>query len=260
MNPDIENLLSKAQKTNSLTIFLDYDGTLADFAPTPDTLLPDSELISLMQKMVSCQGVFPAVISGRRLAHIQKLLPVTGLLIGGTYGLEMQLPNGQLYSPLVYEEVREPIEQTITFWKERIQESSSLYLEDKGWAVALHQMKASLPETESLISTIRKSTEDRLLPEGFNLAGNDQFLELAPEKANKVEAVNWILSNLTPPDSMVLYFGDDQKDEEAFGFVQEKGGVAIRIAPSLVETQAQFLMQNPQELRYWLTKLVNKKL
>lgn len=260
MNPDLENLLSAAQSAENLRVFLDYDGTLADFAPTPDTILPDNELISLMQKMVGCRGIYPAVISGRRLAHIQKLLPVTGLLIGGTYGLEMQLPNGQLFSHLDYKVVRPPIEQTISFWTEWIQDTSALYLEDKGWAVALHRMKDTMSKEEPILKTIRKLTEERFLPEGFTLSGNDRFLELAPTKANKTEAVNWILNTLTPPDSMVLYIGDDQKDEEALGFVQKKGGVGIRIAPSQAETQAQFLMQSPQELRNWLTRLVNRKI
>jgi len=259
VNPDLENLLSAAQSAENLRVFLDYDGTLADFAPTPDTILPDNELISLMQKMVDCSGIFPAVISGRRLAHIQKLLPVSGLLIGGTYGLEMQLPNGQLYNPLVYKEVRATIEQIISLWKEWTQGSTAIYLEDKGWAVALHRMKDTLPGIEPILYTIRKLTEEKITPEGFTMLGNDRFLEVAPTKANKAEAVNWILNNLTPPDSMILYFGDDLKDEEAFNLVQEKGGVAIRIVTSLVETQAQFLMQSPQELRNWLTRLVNGK-
>ena len=259
MSLDLDALLDKSSEVEFLRVFLDYDGTLAEFAPTPDTILPDNELIALMQKMVRSPGVLPAVISGRRLAHIQKLLPVKGMLLGGTYGIEMQLPDGRLFNVLDYERVRSSIKPILSFWKELVGDSSSIYLEDKGWALALHNKMNESPETEPILGRIRKMTAEKMPGEGFHLSGNDRFLEIAPDKANKADAVGWVLQNMTPSNAMVLYFGDDGKDEEAFRVILDKGGFAVRIASAPVKSLAQYRMQSPAELRAWLNKLTKMR-
>ena len=63
-----------------LWIFLDYDGTLAEFAPPPQHVLPDPEIIRLIESLTNLANVSVAVISGRRLDHVQKLVPVQGVL------------------------------------------------------------------------------------------------------------------------------------------------------------------------------------
>ena len=89
MDKKTARLTEIALEAETLRLFLDYDGTLDEFAPTPDIVLPNREVISILEQLVGAKGILPAVISGRRLAHIQKLLPVEGLLIAGTYGLEI---------------------------------------------------------------------------------------------------------------------------------------------------------------------------
>mgnify|MGYP002357695077 CR=1 FL=1 len=259
MNLDLDALLLNASEAEYLRIFLDYDGTLADFAPTPDTILPDDELIALMQRMVSCPGVLPAVISGRRLAHIQKLLPIKGMLLGGTYGIEMQLPDGRQFNALDYEQVRSSIKPILAFWKELVGDSSSIYLEDKGWALALHNKMNEPPDAEPVLQRIKKMTKERMPGEDFRLSGNNRFLEIAPDKANKAEAVGWVMQNMSPSNAMVLYFGDDDKDEEAFSIILDKGGFAVRITSAPVKSLAQYRMQNSAELRAWLKRLTKMR-
>ena len=259
MGSDIETLLKRAVEAETLRIFLDYDGTLAAFAPTPDTILPDQKLIALIKKMVHSHGVLPAVISGRRLAHIQKLLPVKGLLLGGTYGIEMQLPDGQLFNILSFEEVRASIEPLIPLWKEWIGKSQAIYLEDKGWALALHNRITEPSDQEPVLLRISKMTEEIMPSEGFRLSGNERFLEIAPIKANKAEAVKLVLSKMTPSNALVFYFGDDDKDEEAFRPVLDAGGFTIRIMKAPVQTKAQVLLKSPEELRGLLDQMVNAR-
>ena len=93
MENKIVGLTRRTTSARNIRLFLDYDGTLAEFADSPDTILPDPALIKLMEQLVAADGILPAVISGRRLSHIRQLLPVAGLLLGGTYGVEMQLPT-----------------------------------------------------------------------------------------------------------------------------------------------------------------------
>ena len=67
-----------------LWLFLDYDGTLADFAPTPDNPVPDRHVVELLGGLSSDEHKRVAVISGRKLVDVQVLLPISGLFLGGT--------------------------------------------------------------------------------------------------------------------------------------------------------------------------------
>jgi len=257
MNKDLVDLLGKAAQADCLRIFLDYDGTLAEFAPTPDTILPDDSLIELMRRLVRCRGVLPAVISGRRLAHIQKLLPVSGLFLAGTYGIEMQLPDGSILNALDFEKVRPVIAPVLTYWKNLIGNSASVYIEDKGWAAAFHKNVAGSEDSGLTLLQLAKRTKEIIPSCGYRLAGNDRFLEVSPEKANKAEAIRTIKDRYTPKNAMLLFFGDDEKDEEAFHSLMQEGGDAIRVSKEPVETRAKFLMDHPDEVRSWLQQLVS---
>jgi len=259
MKNDLTLLTKKAVEVTHLRLFLDYDGTLAEFAPSPDTILPDPELIDLFQQLVETPGVLPVVISGRRLSHIQKLLPVKGLFLAGTYGLEMKLPDGQLRNSLPYEKVRPTIELLLTQWLKLIQNHTGFYLEDKGWSIALHGRYASQTEI-NLIMPAAQSVSQELIPgSDFHLSVNERFLELAPSTANKAVAVQWILNELTPENALSVYFGDDEKDEEGYTPVIESGGYAVKVTSKKTHSIARFQMTAPSEVRSWLTNLIQAR-
>lgn len=259
MKNDLTLLTKKAVEATHLRLFLDYDGTLAEFAPSPDTILPDPELIVLFQELVETPGVLPVVISGRRLSHIQKLLPVKGLFLAGTYGLEMQLPGGQLRNSLPYEKVRPTIESLLPQWRKLIENHTGFYLEDKGWSIALHGRYAAQPKLSMVMKAARSAAQELLPGSDFRLSVNERFLELAPSTANKAVAVQWILNELTPQNALSLYFGDDDKDEEGFIPVIESGGYAVRVTTKYTISISQFQISNPEEVRSWLTNLIQAK-
>ncbi|PKO02990.1 MAG: trehalose-phosphatase [Chloroflexi bacterium HGW-Chloroflexi-5] len=259
MKNDLELLSKKTIEATHLRLFLDYDGTLAEFASSPDTILPDPELIALFQHLVETPGVLPVVISGRRLSHIQKLLPLPGLFLAGTYGLEMQLPNGQLRNSLNYDNVRPTIERLLPRWRKLIQNQPGFYLEDKGWSLALHGRYASQSELSLVIPAAQSVSQELLIHSSFRLSVNERFLEFAPITANKAVAVQWILKELTPENALSVYFGDDDKDEEGFLPVIESGGYAVRVTSELTHSIAQLQMADPSEVRLWLTNLIQSR-
>ncbi|MBN1537378.1 MAG: trehalose-phosphatase [Anaerolineales bacterium] len=249
---DLTGLMHKAARAEVLRLFLDYDGTLAEFASTPDIVMREREILSVLERLVSAKGILPAIISGRRLAHIQKLMPVDGLLLGGTYGIEMQLPDGNFRSVIPFEMVRPTIETLLPHWREIIGEREGFYLEDKGWALAIHGRFAQKEDVEFVMTAAQEEARNLQPDLCFRIMGGDRFLEYAPCEADKSKAVQWVLQELTPQGAMVIYFGDDDKDEAAFEVVAESGGFAVRVADSPVVTGAQFRVKDPSQVRAWL--------
>lgn len=238
-----------------LWLFLDYDGTLADFAPTPDDIYPDETLIGLLRKLAKLPGLRVAVVSGRRLSHIQALVPVPGILLAGTYGVEMQLPEGEEVFQLEYEALRPVLEGLKPRWQALIDGRDDFYLEDKGWALALHARYASEEEAEEVLRTAERILSQEA-PENFRVLGGHKFLEIGPQAAHKGKTVQRLLEQYPWPGALLVYFGDDDKDEEAFEVIQSNQGLAVVVASQPRLTRADFRLESPVQVRRWLEDLI----
>ena len=250
-----ESFQASLARAERVWLFLDYDGTLADFAPTPEHVLPDPGLIDLLTKLASQPWLRMAVVSGRRLGHVQKLVPVPGILLAGTYGIELQTPQGERIDRLEYGAIRPTLEALKPRWAGLIAGRNGFFLEDKGWALALHGRFAEEAETEGVLATARRLVNDRIQstsPDLFRLLGGHKFLEIGPRLAHKGHTVDYLLAQDPWPGALPLYLGDDDKDEEAFGVVKDQGGIAILVAAQPRETQADGRLESPQVARAWL--------
>jgi trehalose 6-phosphate phosphatase len=64
--------------------------------------------------------------------------------------------------------------------------------------------------------------------------------------------VAYLLERYPWPGALPLYVGDDDKDEEAFGVIQARGGVAIRVCSEPCDTRADGHLESPLDVRRWL--------
>lgn len=242
-----------------LRLFLDYDGTLADFAPTPEEITPDPALEDLLTRLEQDPRIRPAIISGRRLSHVQKLVPVPGILLAGTYGIELQTPEGERIDRLPFAEIRPTLDRLKPRWIELLAGREGFFLEDKGWALALHARFADGKETERVLSRARRCAVEAMeerTPGLFRLLGGHKFLEIGPKLAHKGRTVEYLLEQYPWPGALPLYLGDDDKDEEAFGVIKAQGGIAVVVASEPRETRADLCLPSPLAARCWLEMLL----
>ncbi|HSD82995.1 MAG TPA: trehalose-phosphatase, partial [Anaerolineae bacterium] len=150
-NEDPHDLLAQITTASRIVLFLDYDGTLADFALTPDQIDPSPEVIALLTRLSYIPQLRVIVLSGRRLGHIQALLPVPHILLAGTYGLEMQLPDGKHLDRAQLSTIRPTLDHLKLQWTRLIAGRVGFYLEDKVWALALHAKYAEEGEAQQIL-------------------------------------------------------------------------------------------------------------
>ena len=174
--------MQRAQDADKLRLFLDYDGTLAEFSPTPDEIYPDPELIKLLDRLNNHQRLQVAIISGRRLSHIRKLIPIQGILLAGTYGIEILDSSGTQIDRLDFDEIRPTLDRIRPLWQALIEPYREFYLEDKGWTLALHAKFVEGETAKETIHRCRSVVEQMNLPEDlFRVLGGHKFLEVAPK-------------------------------------------------------------------------------
>jgi trehalose 6-phosphate phosphatase len=252
-------LLDRLDVGDRVRLFLDYDGTLADFAPTPDDVYPDKALAELLREIAHQPNIHLSVVSGRRLRHVQRLVPVPGILLAGTYGIEIATPQGELVHRLELEHVRPALDAVKPAWSDLLDGRNGFYLEDKEWALAIHARFADDGEAELVIDEARHAADEiaeQHAPGVFRLLGGHKFLEIGPRMAHKGRTVGYLLSRFPWPADHLIFVGDDDKDEEAFGVIQEHGGVAVVVAPEERETGADYRLLFPADTRRWLAALL----
>jgi trehalose 6-phosphate phosphatase len=240
--------------------FLDYDGTLADFAPNPDVILPDPELIQLVTQLASQDNMRVSIISGRRLAHIEQLLPIPGIIKAGSYGLELRLATGELYHPLAQQEIRPILDKLKKQWEKLLAGRVGFYLEDKGWTLAIHAKDAEMQQGQMVINQaqhLASSMLEEIDSNLFILLTGHRFLEIAPRIAGKRSTVEMILKQYPWPHALPVYLGDDDKDAKAFPAVQAQGGVAVGVGSrQAVARTADCRLESPTICRQWLNSFL----
>lgn len=240
-----------------IDLYLDYDGTLAPFAPTPDVVLPDDRVIGLISQLADSPNIRVSLVSGRRLGHIRKLLPINGILLAGTYGVEMQLPDGSEVHQIEYNAIRPTLDSLKPQWQGLIDGKDGFYLEDKGWALAIHARNAEKETGLQVLGAAEKMLTQEVLGEHLQKIHSYRFLEVGPHNADKGHALRYLFDNFHWADAIPIYIGDDDKDEEAFQVINEHNGHSILVAKELRETQAKYLLDSPVEVHQWLEGLIS---
>jgi trehalose-phosphatase len=253
-----DELNQRVLEAERLWLFLDYDGTLKEFTRTPDILKPDPELIGLLRRLAQKDKIQLAIITGRRLHDILTLLPVEGIFIAATYGLELLTPEGESILREDYAAIRPYLEQLKPQWQSLISGHKGFFLEDKGWALALHGRFASASEADRILSTAESLVNPDLLHTTYQLTNQNKFLEISSLKANKAETVSFLLNHYLLPRTVVVYLGDDHNDSQAFEVIHSIGGIAIAVAHIFGRVQARgadFVLKSPKAARHWLKTL-----
>lgn len=245
-------------ESERLWFFLDYDGTLSDFAPTPEHIEPNPEIIDVLERLAGKPANRLTILSGRRLEHVRQLLPISGIFLAGTYGIEFVTPAGELIQRVDYDLIRPMLKALKPQWARMIDGREGFFLEDKGWALALHARFAGNEEAEKVILQARQAASTELLAGYFRALGGHKFFEIVPELANKKEAVAYMLDEYPLAGARLVYIGDDDKDEEAFPVIHAHQGIAIKVRqPSQRSrpTSADFIFESPRETLHWLQTL-----
>jgi trehalose 6-phosphate phosphatase len=254
MQPAIQH---KIDYSNRMWLFLDYDGTLADFADTPEDIHPDPELIELLERLSQHPKIRLTIISGRRLNDIERLVPIKDIILAGTYGIELRLSDGTRFNRLPLASVRPVIEQVKAAWAELMDDKKGFHLEDKKWTVALHARDADDDLADATLQDARASAKNILPLNDFVLLGGHKFLEAAPSIANKRDSVRYLIERSPGSGNYLLvYVGDDDKDERAFAVIKEYGGITCIVQTETHDIPADVQFQSPQEVRHWLRSLV----
>lgn len=238
-----------------LVVFLDYDGTLTPIVGRPE----DAHLSDAARRTVErLAGRCPvAVISGRDLADVRRMVGVADIVYAGSHGFDVAGPG------LVAEQ------RGIEFLPDLDRAEEELLpllaripgarLERKRFAIAVHVRHVEdrlAPEVDRIVDGIA------LEHSRLRKTGGKKVVELRPNVGwDKGRALLWLIRALGLDGERVvpIYVGDDVTDEDAFRAVRHRGlGVVVRGEDDDRPTAAHYSLGDSVEVLTFLDTLARR--
>jgi trehalose 6-phosphate phosphatase len=222
-------------------LYLDFDGTLAAFAPHPDGVTIGDSLPALLGSVRDRLGGALALVSGRSLATLDSLTGLRDFAAAGLHGHEWRLASGKPVSADNPVGVRRIVQAL----QARFGNDPRLVIEDKGATVALHYRRA--PErAEECIAAMREIASD---PEFVVMSGH-AVVEARPRGTDKGAAVAALSAHAPFAGRRPVFVGDDVTDEDGFRAAAARGGHGVKVGPGA--TAARYRLATVDGVHDWL--------
>ncbi|SLN58672.1 trehalose-phosphatase [Oceanibacterium hippocampi] len=233
-------------------LFLDFDGTLAEIAPTPETVAVESSLPALLGRIdIALCGAL-AVVTGRPLAQVDQYLQPLALAGAGLHGVELRFSaNGAVNGALagqgekpVMVALRRRLDAVAADWP-------GVRVEDKGQSLALHYR--ARPDAAWACRTAVREAADAA-GGAFEVLEGKMVVELKPAGFDKGSAIHAFMTDPPFRGRVPVFAGDDVTDEAGFRAVNALGGHSIRVGGA-GPTEAGHRVDDVGALLAWLVEV-----
>ncbi|MGG5811703.1 trehalose-phosphatase [Falsiroseomonas sp. CW058] len=218
-------------------LFLDFDGTLVEIAPTPEAVTIPDDLPALLERLSARLDGALAVVSGRPMAQLDLYLPVPIVKVGD-HGAALRLaPEAPVTGP--------PLAVPPAEWRDRAERIAAAFpgafVEHKTHGLVLHYRQApeAAAAARGLLATLVEDHPD------FTLMPARMAWEVTPRAVSKGTAVATLLARAPFAGRQPLFVGDDVTDEAGMAAARAAGGVGLRL---------QDAFGTPAAFREWLAR------
>lgn len=227
-------------------LFLDLDGTLAEFQTDPAEVRLDPSLLELIRVLHQALGGALAVVSGRRIADLDRLLRPLRLPLAGQHGRERRDAAGHRHGV--------PADPEIEAVRPRVAEFAASHegvlLEDKQSSLALHYRRA--PASAGAVRAFVDGLLAGIAPSLRALEGK-MVVELVGGHTDKGKAIAAFMAERPFRGRRPVFLGDDVTDEDGFRVVNAAGGISIKIGEG--PTAARQRLPDVAAAKDWLSRL-----
>jgi trehalose 6-phosphate phosphatase len=245
---DPANLARLRGRLAERAFLLDLDGTLVDIAPTPTDVRASAALRRTLEHLWQLGGGALALVSGRALADLDRVVAPLRLPAVGSHGAEFRPVAGEPASA----GRMSPLDDGLKGRLKSIAElDQGILVEDKDYALALHYRQA--PHQQSAIENAVMAICSELPPGTVEVLPGKAVVEVKAAGFNKGSAVRKLMQMPPFKGRRPIYIGDDTTDESAFAVLEEFDGVGLSVGRVLPGVSGHF--STPSDVRAWLDQI-----
>ncbi len=242
-------------KGRKIYLLLDYDGTLVPIASKPDLAVLPPKTRAILRKLAHYPRCVLAIISGRSLENIKKMVKIPKIIYAGNHGLEVDYQG-------IYQKIIPPddfpavLKKLYVSLRQKMKDIKGILIEHKGMTLSVHYRLAAGKQrlkARHIFFAVIKPYQAR---QQVTVTTGKMVLEIRPPlKWGKGDFVKWLIKKGAPHrrKPVVFYFGDDRTDEEAFKALKRRG-YAILIGRHK-RSAADYYLKNPAEVSKVLERI-----
>jgi trehalose 6-phosphate phosphatase len=231
-------------------LFLDFDGSIVDFAPTPDTVIVAPGTIELLEKLDRSLGGALAIVTGRHIADVDRYLAPLILPASGVHGRQFRPRAGDMRDdppPADIERARRRLADAIT-------SDDPIDLEDKRSAIVLHFRRH--PEARARAEALANAAIKGL--DTLHVMAGHAIFEILQRGITKGRALRRFMRRAPFAGRIPVFVGDDVTDEDGLRAAAAEGGFGVEIGSD--ETAAQYRLPDTRSVHHWLSRLTNPEI
>ena len=231
-----------------LTILLDVDGTLLDFAATPREVFVSHALRDTLARLSERTGGALAFVSGRPVSELDLIFSPLQLPAIGGHGAELRVvPGAAPEAPRL-----PPLDPAVKRRFAAIAEAGpGIVLEDKGYSLALHYRLA--PDKERFVREAAGKIRDAFKNAAIELLPGKLVMEIKQTGFTKATAVRELMTYAPFAGRRPVFIGDDVTDLGVFEILPEFDGIGISVGRSVPGVASCF--EQPTDVRHWLEQI-----
>jgi trehalose-phosphatase len=237
-----------------LALFLDYDGTLTPIVRRPEDAVLSESMRTLLRELAG--RVTVAIVSGRDLADVQKMVGLDSLYYAGSHGFDAAGPGGMRMQQEEAQHHLPELDAAEGELRDLAAEVDGAWIERKRFAIAVHYRETAEEDVAAVEAAVDKVMDAR---PRLRKKGGKKIFELQPDVPwDKGRAVRWLLEQLelATPDVLPVYIGDDVTDEDAFVALADVG-LGIRVGSPDEPTAATYHLADVDELERFVRNLLD---
>jgi len=235
--PELDTLLAG----EPIALFLDFDGTLVDIAPTPDGITVPANIGERLAALSERIGGRLALVSGRSIDDLEAHCGPLHVACAGSHGAARRAADG---SPLG--EAALPLPDEAIAAVESFAAANGIRYEAKAHGAALHSR--AVPEREEACALFMDELAEK---HGLMVKRGKRVAELVRPGADKGGAVLAMMAETPFAGTVPVFVGDDVTDEDGFAAARELGGFAVAVGPRPTEN-ARYGLADPTAVHHWL--------
>ena len=255
---DDHKLWQAVVEAPAIFAFFDFDGTLAEIAPTPADVLFREPRKDWLKDFISLPECSVGIVSGRPIDELRKLIGLEQIFYVGCHGLEWAAPNGEIHISWANQLIMDALRSLRDDMFKAMAYADGIVLEDKGIALALHYRRAdpatALAARKEFVRAVHGYQQQGAKLE---LLAGQEVIEAKPTGMTKDDAIKQILARYGST-ALPIYLGDERSDEAAFLTIADKG-LSILVAETPRETAATLFLKDPTEVYLFLRRLTDMR-
>lgn len=224
------------------SLFLDLDGTLAPLCARPDEVAITPAMRAALAAAVKALSHRIAIVSGRALDDIARLVDVPGLCLAGIHGLERQQADGARQRPAA----SPALDRARADLAALALSEPRLLVEDKGLGIAIHFRLA--PDLAATAEQAARSIAGR---HGLLLQPGKMVFEIRDGGADKGSALRDFMAAAPFAGARPIFVGDDHTDEAGFAAAAALGGYGVLVGDPR-DTAARYGLPDLAAVERWL--------